>query len=113
MAFEDSTHSELSFAVDEESFGVLSRVGSQSSREPFLCVFVHPVGEEHHVGREVIVIQVAVGVERWRLSHHYATVDTVQLLQTCKPSQLDTFYYIFEFFMQALPTKRSFKILLS
>jgi hypothetical protein len=73
--------SELSFAVDEQAFGVLTGVDGQSSWESLGGVFVHPVAEQHHVRGQVVVVQVAVGVLRWGLADHDAAVQTVHLLE--------------------------------
>lgn len=72
---------ELTLAVDQQTLGVLAGVHGQSSGEPFGGILVHPVAEEHHVGGEIEVVQVAVGVfGRW-LTDGDAAVQTVHLLQ--------------------------------
>lgn len=73
---------ELTFAVDEATLGVLSSVHGQSSRETLRGIFVHPIAEEHDVCRQVVVVEVAVGVSGWGLADHDATVETVHFLQT-------------------------------
>jgi hypothetical protein len=53
---------ELTLAVDEEGFGILTSVGGQPTGEPFKCVLVHPVTKEHDVGGQIVVVKVAIGI---------------------------------------------------
>lgn len=78
----ERAHRELSFAVDQQRLGVLSRVGGQSAGESLHRVLVKPVGQQHHVRGQIVIVQVAVGVLRRRLSHYETAVDTVDLLQS-------------------------------
>lgn len=73
---------ELSLSVDEQALRVLARVHGQPSRETLRSVFVHPVTEEHHVGGQVVVVEVAVRVFGRRLADDDAAVETAHLLKT-------------------------------
>lgn len=75
--------SELSFAVDQNRFGVLTGVDRQTAWEPLGGIFVEPVTNQHYMSGQVIIIQVAVGVFRRWLTDDDAAVQAVELLQTC------------------------------
>lgn len=76
--------SELTAAVDEDGVRVLSGTHLQASGETLGRVLVHPVLEHHQVVGQVEVVQVAVQIPRGRLTHHDASLQTVQFLRSCE-----------------------------
>lgn len=48
--------SELSFAVDQNWFGVLSGIDGETAGVPLGGVFVEPVADEHNVGGQIVVV---------------------------------------------------------
>ena len=72
--------SELSFSIDQQAFGILSGVNSQSSRESLNGIFVHPVAQKHDVCGQIKIVEVTVGVPGRRLSDGNAAVQTVHFL---------------------------------
>lgn len=73
--------SELTLAVDQQTLGVLASVDGQPSWESFGGIFVHPVAEQHHVGGEIVIVEMAVGVLGGWLTDGDAAVETVHFLQ--------------------------------
>lgn len=73
---------ELPLSVEEDILGILSCVDGEPAGVPFGGIFVHPIAEEHHVGGQIEVVQVAVGVFGWGLTNNNATEETIQFLQT-------------------------------
>ena len=73
---------ELSFSVDKDCIWHLTNVNSKSARISLSSVFVHPITDEYHVGRQIIIIEIAVWVFAGRLSNNYASIKTIQLVQT-------------------------------
>lgn len=72
----------MSFAVDENVVGILAGVDGQTSWVSFSRVFVEPIAEDHDMGSQVKVVQVAVGVFGWWLSDDDAAEEAVQFLET-------------------------------
>lgn len=73
---------ELAAAVDEDGVRVLAGTHLQASGEALGRVLVHPVLQHHQVVGQVEVVQVAVQIPRRRLTHHDASLQTVQFLRS-------------------------------
>lgn len=73
---------ELSLSVEENVLWVLSRVDGEPAGVPLGGIFVHPIAEEHHVGGQIEVVQMAVGVLGRGLANNNASEETIQFLQT-------------------------------
>lgn len=70
-------------AIDKERVGVLPLVVSSETRKVLVAVQMEPVRDQHHVRRQVVVVQLAVRVIRSRFADHQVPYQTVHLLQTC------------------------------
>nr|CAD7263542.1 unnamed protein product [Timema shepardi] len=75
------THKVAALAVDEKSVRVLSSLPDSKSWEPLVGVEVQPVCDDHHVGREIMLIQVAVGVAGPWFADYQGPENAVHLLE--------------------------------
>lgn len=73
---------ELSLAVDEQRFGILTGVDGETTWVPFGGIFVEPIAYQHDVRGQIEVVQVRVGVTGRGLADDDASVETIQLLET-------------------------------
>lgn len=73
---------ELSLAVDEQRFGILTGVDGETTWVPFGGIFMEPIAYQHNVRGQIEVVQMGVGVTGRRLADDDAAVQTIQLLET-------------------------------
>lgn len=53
---------ELTFAVDQHRLGILTCIHSQAAGISLCGIFVQPIGQQHHVRREIKVVEMRIGV---------------------------------------------------
>lgn len=74
---------ELTLAVNQQRFGILASVDSQTAGITFGSILVQPITDQHNVGGQIKVIQMGVGIPRGWLTYNDTAIETIQLLETC------------------------------
>lgn len=73
---------ELSLAVDEHRFRILTGVDGETTWVSFGGILVEPIAYQHDMRGQIEVVQVRVGVTGRRLTDDDASVQTIQFLET-------------------------------